>query len=160
MWKVTLRVALLVGLWLPSAAEAQVQRGSWLKGCQTNTTTKSLIGGQLACYQPTTVDLDSAAPILDVAGCENVDVFLHDDRTGAGVVCTVTWDIEMCPLADLLTDGTRNAGCTTLPGTAALAGDSVESNLAALRLRVHGLAAGANATSCQILVKCAEDSAR
>lgn len=151
--------AFLVGFSIgASAAPAQV--GSWRRACETaGSGAGSLSGGEYACYSPAAgASLESASPILNLNQCENVDIFLWDDYQGDGTVCTVTWDIETCPAgaADLATDGIKNLACTTLPGITTLSGDDVESNLAASFLRVHGLAAGANIDSCQIIVKCAE----
>jgi hypothetical protein len=157
------------GLWLglllalgPGAALAQpAQVGTWARACQPGSIANSVQGGSWVCYTPAAgASVESASPILDLSGCENVDLFMWDDFDGDATVCTVSWDIESCPPGAnaLTTDALKNAACNTLPGTAALSGDDVESNLAALFLRVHGLAAGANIDSCRIAVKCAEGS--
>lgn len=150
----------LVGaLVAPPAFAVPAQVGNWLKGCQANQITRSLEGGQWACYTPAAAaSLESATPVLDTADCENIDIFLWDDFDGDATACTVTWDIETCPpgAGQLATDALKNAACNTLPGTVALAGDDVESNLASLLMRVHGLAAGVAIDSCRVVVKCAE----
>lgn len=150
-------LSLFLVLYSASAWAVPAQVGNWTESCGSRTTT-GISGGQWACYTPAAAaDLESASPILSVMGCENFDVALHDDFDGDATVCSVTWDIELCPPnpTTLTTDALRNAACTTLPGTAALSADDVESNLAAFFIRVHGLAAGLNIDSCRIVVKCA-----
>lgn len=158
-------LVLLIGASVaPFAANAvPTQTGNWLRGCQTGQATRSLKGAEWACYTPAAgADDESAAPLLAVGDCENVDIFLWDDFDGDATACTVTWDIEGCPpvAAAVDTDTERNAACTTLPGTTSLSGDDVESNLAALYLRVHGENAGANIDSCRIVVKCALEGSK
>lgn len=153
-------VLLLMGALAAPTAWAATQTGSWTNGCQAGQTTKSLHGGQFACYNPATgASTSSASPIIDVNSCENVDIFLYQDRGGTGAAdCTVTWTIQTCPVATLANDTARDNACNTLLGTAALTGDDVESNLAPAFLRVVGGGAGANIDSCQIVVHCALDA--
>lgn len=146
---------------LPALA-VPAQTGTWLKGCQTGQTSKSLKGGQWACYTPAAgADDESASPILDTTQCENVDIWMADDYAAAAAACTVTWDIEQCPPggSGLATDAAKNDACEDAPGVTDLSGNDVESDLAMKFLRVVGNNAGANIENCQIVVYCAEESA-
>ena len=147
------------GLLVAGSAWAATQTGSWTGSCQGGSSVKSLHGGGFACYSPAAgASTSSASPIMDLNSCENFDVFLFDDFDGDGTACTVAWTIQACPPQTLSTDGTRDAACNTLLGTAALSGDDVESNLAPGFMRVVGGGAGANIDSCRIVVHCALDA--
>jgi hypothetical protein len=142
---------------------APAQTATWTRGCQAGSTASVLSGGTYACYTPASgADDESASPILDVSQCENIDIFLFDDFDGDATACTVTWTIESCPPGSgaLATDALKNAACNTLPGTASLTGDDVESNLAAHLVRVHGDNAGAAINSCRIVLKCALEGSK
>lgn len=146
-----------------AALAAPAQVGSWTRGCQTGQTITSLVGASVACYTPAaSASLESASPILYVGNCENIDVFMWDDYDGDGTACTVTWTIDGCPPGTdrLSNDSAKNAACNTLQGAASLSGDDVESNLAAVYVRVHGENAGANIDSCRIEVKCALEASK
>lgn len=157
MSKSTIIFALLL-LLIPAASRAApAQSGSWTLHCG-NPVTSSPRGSNLYCYTPASgAGLEVATPILDVSHCENVDVFHFDDFDGDATACTVGWDIESCPPGanTLATDALKNAACNSLQGATSLSGDDVESNLAGSHLRFHGLNAGTNITSCQIVLKCA-----
>lgn len=147
------RAALLAlsSLLLPLQALA----GSWDLNCDGSTKTGELAlnPGDVACYTPTSNTDDS--PLVSVSDCENTDWFLFDDYDGDATVCTVAWEIELCP-QNTLSGATEDAACEIAEGTSALSGDSVESNIAvAIWARVKGDGAGANASSCRIQVKCA-----
>jgi len=142
----------------PAAWAVPAQTAAWAKNCQSNATTRTVTPGTVACYRSTGAGLEAASPVLDATNCENVDIFMFDDPTGAaGAICTAVYEIQMCPpgAGELATDALKNAACFQLPGTTDLSADDVESNLAAQYLRVIGTAVGANPTSCQIVVKCA-----
>lgn len=159
MKRSALCLGLLAALSAPWVAWAATQTANWTGSCQTGSTVKSLHGGGFACYTPASgASTSSASPILDLNSCENVDFFLFDDRDGDATACTVTWTIQMCPPDTLANDTARDNACNTLPGTAALTGDDVESNLAPGFLRIVGGGAGANIDSCRIIVHCALDA--
>jgi len=154
-------VFLFALLWGGVALAVPAEVGAWRQFCRNPAT--GVNGGEWVCYTPSAgANLESASPVLSLAACENVDIFLWDDFDGDATACTVTWDIETCPpnAGTLGTDALKNAACNTLPGVVALSGDDVESNLAALFLRVHGLAAGVNIDSCRIVVKCALEGSK
>ena len=161
------RLALILGIGALVAPAnllaVTAQAGKWTRGCQSASTISAVHGGEWACYTPATgAATDSASPILDVSQCDNIDVFLSDDHTGAGATCSVTWGMDQCPAgaAALASDALKNVACAALPGFTTLDGAltngvDVESNLAGMFVRVRGGGAGANITSCQIMVKCA-----
>lgn len=146
--KLTLIAMLLL---IPSLAWAT----DWKRGCGSVSTT-ILQPGEFACLDPTANSDDST--ILNVANCENVDYFLFDDKDGDSTVCTVAWSIEGCPFGEdpAQSAAGRDAACVLLPGTAALSGDAVESNIAGIYIRATGDGAGANAGDCRLMAKCAE----
>ena len=76
---------------------SQAFAGSWDLNCDGSVTTGQiqLTPGQVACYDPSSNSDDS--PLVALSDCENTDWFLFDDEDGDGTVCTVAWDVELCP---------------------------------------------------------------
>lgn len=128
--------------------------GDWTKNCASSIVTTQIEPGQTVCYDPTSSNDDSA--IIAIGRCENTDWFLFDDKDGDGTVCTVTWEVELCPDSDAnLSASAEDNACEIAAGTVALSGDDVESNIAGVFARVKGDGTGSNADDCRILLKCA-----
>jgi hypothetical protein len=156
------RTALFLGLLgvlvAPRAWAVPAQLGSWTKNCQTGSTVGSLIAGQYACYSPpAAADNDDSSPVLTTTACDNIDIQMFSDPTGAAVaICTATYQPQMCPpnAQALTTDALKNAACATMTGVTTLSGNDAKSDLASMYMRVVGGAVGINMSSCRIVVKC------
>ena len=140
---------LLASLLLAGMASA----APWLKSCRSGSETTGLSPGEYACAFPTTNADDTT--ILSAGNCENVDCQLFDDFDGDATACTVAWTLQQCPSANGTMSATvEDAACASSSNVLG-AGDDAEVNLAAQFLRFIGDGAGAEATSCKILCKCA-----
>lgn len=144
-------LALGLCFFAPLSASAQ----AWWLNCNSDISRVHIGPGEWVCFDPSANTDES--PIVDVSGCENVDYFLFDDKDGDATVCTVTWEIEACPVKNSeVSASATDAACEILAGTAALSGDDAESNIAGIFIRVKGDGAGSNAGDCRIMAKCAE----
>lgn len=150
------RTALLLGLLVVLAVP--VADAEWIRNCQAGRTTNSLSGGLFACHNPTVVDDDPG--VLDVSGCENVDIFWYDNITGDGTGdLDGTAAIFTCPVVAnevLDTEAERLAGCQPLNGGTTLSPAATEvQGLGAVRIWADVELAS---TENQLLVRCAQPS--
>jgi hypothetical protein len=121
----TLTLTTLVGLGVmlaSSVAWATLDTALfWQKSCQSSTSaiTTNLAPGTFACWDPDTIT--DASPIIFIGGCKNLDVFVWDDKTGAGTDSTTTWLLEVCPTdaSSLANDTVRDEACKTMQDTSA-----------------------------------------
>lgn len=125
--------------------------------CDSTPAKRTMNPGEVFCYDPTASTDDSS--ILSVLNCESYDLLLFDDKDGDATVCTVAWQLQLCPSAQgSLTAAAEDLACAAAAGVAAMSGDDAEVNLAGIFIRVRGDGIGANAADCRLLVKCAQGS--
>jgi hypothetical protein len=88
----------IISLALLFAANASFAAG-WRTSCRAGDVTTGLAIGQFACQDP-----DADSPALNIASCENVDIFYWTDRNADGTASTNTVAVRSC--ASSTTSGT------------------------------------------------------
>ena len=112
------RSALILGL--IGALVAPAARGAnWLKNCQATAgaASQSIGPGSFACNIPTTAT-DNSSGLLDVSGCENIDILFSPDVDGDAVASGGPGIMRSCPASGLATanGGVGEAACWAMEG--------------------------------------------
>jgi hypothetical protein len=148
----------MLSIWM--AIPALAADLEWYEGCGSSPTVSAMRPGHVYCANPATnADITRTLGMLD---CNNFDVTIFSDKTGAGAACTVAWDLQACPAKEGdLSAAAEDVACFQPSGYATFTPPDADTNLGgAGYIRFVGDGAGANATSCQIQVRCAEPGSR
>lgn len=150
------RLVLILGLIGALAAPAAA---NWQQGCQSGTGFQRNViggGGTFTCHNPTAADDDPS--VLDVSGCENVDIFWYDNVTGDGSGdVDGTASVYTCPVTAVSavdTEAERLAACQPFNGGTTLDATNTElEGLGAVRIWVDVELAS---TENQLVVRCSQ----
>lgn len=130
-----------VALLIPIASQA----AGWTKSCRSGDTTTGLAIGQFACNDP-----DGDTPALNVASCENFDVFFWTDRGMDGTASTNTVQIRHCPSGS----STHTTACWPIQNVTLTGATPAEAIYGAAAAWIFGDFDAAINNDPRVLIKC------
>jgi len=133
-------VAFLMALSVPLSALAT----GWTKSCRSSDVVTGLAIGQFACNDP-----DGDTPALNVANCENFDVFYFVDLNGDATASTNTVQIRSCPSSTADADA-----CWPIQNVTMTGATPAEAIYGAAAIWIYGDFNAAINNDPRVLIKC------
>lgn len=158
-WKFRRRVVVSVWSALAMVLCASTADAQWFSGAprvDSSLTVTSIVGHDVACFDPATSSEDS--PILYVK-CDYSNWSMYGDKDGSGTASTTTYAIQSCPDRDL-TGSAADSGCQDADGSSSLIADEDQAGIAtgSRFMRVQASESGASASQGRICVSCSSGS--